>query len=114
MGSPESDITELLSTGMQVNGLPCGSAGEEPACRAGDAGSIPGSGRSAGEGIGYPLQYSDLENSMDCAVHGVTKSDFNLLITQFNEIKQKFANKSIKMSSNFVDGFISTYFFFNS
>ena len=51
---------------------------------------------------------------MDCAVHGVTKSDFNLLITQFNEIKQKFANKSIKMSSNFVDGFISTYFFFNS
>ena len=37
MGSPESDITELLSTGMQVNGLPCGSADEEPACRAGDA-----------------------------------------------------------------------------
>ena len=35
---------------------------------------IPGLGRSAGGGIGYPLQYSDLENSMDCIVHGVTKS----------------------------------------
>ena len=41
---------------------------------AGDPSSIPGSGRSPGEGIGYPLQYSGLENSMDCMVHGVTKS----------------------------------------
>ena len=40
----------------------------------GDMGSIPGSGRSPGEGIGYPLQYSGLENAMDCIVHGVTKS----------------------------------------
>ena len=36
--------------------------------------SIPGLGRSPGEGSGYPLQYSGLENSMDCIVHGVTKS----------------------------------------
>ena len=36
-------------------------------------GSIPGSGRSTGEGIGYPLQYSGLENSVDCIVHGVPK-----------------------------------------
>ena len=42
---------------------------------AGDTGSIPGSGRSAGEGIGYPLQYSGLENPMDCRVCGVAKSD---------------------------------------
>ena len=35
---------------------------------------IPGLGRSPGEGKGYPLQYSGLENSMDCTVHGVTKS----------------------------------------
>jgi len=35
--------------------------------------SIPGSGRSPGEGIGYTLQYSDLENSIDCIVHGVTR-----------------------------------------
>ena len=39
---------------------------------AGDASSIPGIGRSPGEGKGYPLQYSGLENSMDCVVHGVT------------------------------------------
>ena len=39
-------------------GFPCGSAGKESPCNAGDPGSIPGSGRSTGEGIGYPLQYS--------------------------------------------------------
>ena len=52
----------------------CGSAGKESACHAGDLGSIPGSGRSPGEGKGYPLQHSGLENSMDCIVHGVPKS----------------------------------------
>ena len=51
-----------------------GSAGKESACNAGDLGSIPGLGRSPGEGKGYPLQYSGLENSMDCIVHGITKS----------------------------------------
>jgi len=50
------------------------SVGKEAACNAGDPGSIPGSGRSPGEGIGYPLQYSGLENSMDCIVHGVANS----------------------------------------
>ena len=45
--------------------LLCGSAGKEPACNAGDLGSIPGLGRSPGEGKGYTLQYSGLENSMD-------------------------------------------------
>ena len=55
-------------------GFPCGSAGKESACNAGDPGSIPGLGRSPGEGKGYPLQYSGLENSMDCIVHRVTKS----------------------------------------
>ena len=44
------------------------------ACNAGDPSSIPGLGRSPGEEKGYPLQYSDLENSKDCIVHGVTKS----------------------------------------
>ena len=47
---------------------------KEFACNAGGPGSIPGSGRSLGEGNGYPLQYSGLENSMDCIAHGVTKS----------------------------------------
>ena len=47
----------------------CGLAGEESVCNAGDLGSIPG------EEKGYPLQYSGLENSMDCMVHGVPKGD---------------------------------------
>ena len=51
------------------------SAGKETACNAGDPGSIPGLGRSPGEGKGYPVQYSGLENSMDCIVHGITESD---------------------------------------
>ena len=51
-----------------------GSAGKESVCNEGDLGSMPGLGRSPGEGNGYPLQYSGLENSMDCIVHGVTKS----------------------------------------
>ena len=50
-------------------GFPDRSLGKESACHTGDPGSIPGSGRSAGEEIGYPLQYSGLENSMDCTVH---------------------------------------------
>ena len=54
-------------------GFPCGSAGKESACNMGDLGSIPGLGRSPGKGNGYPLQYSGLENSMDCIVHGVAK-----------------------------------------
>ena len=51
-----------------------GSAGKESACNAGDLGSIPELGRSPGEGKGYPLQYSGLENSIGCTIHGVTKS----------------------------------------
>ena len=47
-------------------GFPCGSAGKESACNAGDLGLIPGLGRSPWEGKGYPLQYSGLENSTDC------------------------------------------------
>ena len=58
--------------------LPCGSAGKESACNVEDLGLILGLGRSLGEGKGYPLQYSGLENSMDCIVHGVTRlSDFH-------------------------------------
>ena len=52
----------------------CGSAGKESACDAGDLCSIPGWGRPPGEGKGYPLQYSGLENPMDWIVHGVAKS----------------------------------------
>ena len=55
-------------------GFPNGSAGKESACNAGDLGSIPGLGRSPGEGKDYPLQYSGLENSMDCIVLGSSPS----------------------------------------
>ena len=54
--------------------FPGGATGKESACNAGDPGLTPGLGRFPGEAIGYPLQYSDLENSMDCIVHRVTKS----------------------------------------
>ena len=55
-------------------GLPLWLSCKESACSAGDLGSVPGLGRSPGDRKGYPLQYSDLENSMDCIVHGVAKS----------------------------------------
>ena len=58
-------------------GFPGGSASKESACNAGDLGSIPGLGRSPGEGKSYPLQYS-LENSTGCIVHGVAKSQTGL------------------------------------
>ena len=64
-------IQQLL---LHTGGFPCGSAGKESAHNAGDLGLIPGLGRSPGEGKGYPLQYSGLENSMDCIVHGVAES----------------------------------------
>jgi len=51
------------------------SAGEESACNAGDLGFIPGLGRFPGEGKGYPLQYSGLENFMDCSSWGRKESD---------------------------------------
>ena len=59
-------------------GFRCGSMGKESACNAGDLGAMPGLGRSPGEGKGYPLQYSSLENSTDCLVHGVVKSQTQL------------------------------------
>ena len=55
-------------------GFPCDSAGKESACNVGDLGLIPGLGRFPGEGKGYPLQYSGLEDSMNCIVRGVTKN----------------------------------------
>ena len=62
---------------------------KKSACNVGDLGSIPGLERSPGEGKGYPLQYSGLENSKDCIVHGVAKSltrlsDFHFLTSIHN------------------------------
>ena len=69
----KKDLSTLMIASL-LWGLPCGSAGEESICSAGDLGLIPGLGRSPGERKGYPLQYSGLENSMDCVVRGVAKS----------------------------------------
>ena len=57
-----------------VHCFPEGSAGKESACNTGDPGSIPGLGGSPGEGRGYPLQYSGLENFMGCIVYWIAKS----------------------------------------
>ena len=70
-GSPLAGHGSRLSPSY---GFPGGSAGKESACDAADLGSIPGLGRSPGEGNSYPLQYSGLKNSMDYTVHGVAKS----------------------------------------
>ena len=61
-----SDLSLYLSFIINhCKGFPCGSAGKESACNAGDLGLIPGLERYPGEEKGYPLQYSSLENSMD-------------------------------------------------
>ena len=62
------------------------SVGKESVCNAGDPGLIPGLGKSAGEGIGYPLQYSSLENSMD----------YTNGVTEFLELKRTHTNKNLK------------------
>ena len=80
-------------------GFPDSSVGKEFACNAGDPGSIPGSGRSPGEGIGYPLQYSGLENSMNCTVHRVTKSRTRLSNFHFTHIPQYKQTKLMGINS---------------
>ena len=78
--SPPRDrihVSYVSCIGKQ-EGFPGGSAGKESAFNTGDPASIPGLGRSPGEGKVYPLHYSGLENSMDYRVHGVTKSQTGL------------------------------------
>ena len=101
--SPWQWKQQVLTTGLPGNshslkvlmGFPRGSAGKEYACHAGDLGSIPGLGRSPGEGKGYLLQYSGLENSVDCIVHGFAKKhdwvtftcNYWILQTQIMQLK---------------------------
>ena len=67
-------IRNTIRKYLKEMGFPGGSAGKESTCNVEELGSIPGLGRSPGEGKGYTLQYSGLENSMDYIVHVVTKS----------------------------------------
>ena len=86
-------------------GFPCGSTGKESVCNSlqGDLGDLDliGLGRSPGEGKGYPLQYSDLENSMDCIVHGVAKSW--TLLSDFHFGRSNQPQHSLKTKPNPVE-----------
>ena len=82
----DSSWTKISSNHLarifSTQGFPCGSAGKESICNVEDLGLTPGLGRSPGEGKGYPLQYSRLENLMDYTVYEVTErrtglSDFH-------------------------------------
>ena len=70
---------------MVERGFPDSLVGKESACSVGDLGLMPGLGRSPGEGKGYPLQYSGLENSMECIAR-----------------QQRLAQNSKKLLSHFV------------
>ena len=83
-----------MNISMKQKGFPGGSAGKESDCNVGDLGSIPGLGRSTGDGNCHPLQYSGLENSIDCVVHGVAKSwtqlsDFHSFIHEIETNSQR-------------------------
>ena len=75
---------DRLPTPVFLN-FPCGPAGKESACKVEDLGSIPGLGRSPGEGKGYPLQYSGLENPIYCTAQGVTKNQTWLSYFHFKQ-----------------------------
>ena len=88
-----ADMNLILHT--PSTGIPGGSEDKASACNAGDPGSIPGLGRSSGEGNGNPLQYFCLENPMDrgawqATVHGVAKSQTRL--SDFISLQQLSAN----------------------
>ena len=71
-----SNIHSFYKSGTKMwQSVPYSSVGKESTCNAGDPGLIPGLGRSTGEGIGYPLQYSGLENSIDYSPQGRKESD---------------------------------------
>ena len=92
----------------EKQGFLCGSVGKESTCNAGDLGSIPGLGRSPGEGKGYPLQYSGLGNSMDCIVHVVLKSQTHPFgascsfseICIYDILKPSYGDHTAKMTPN--------------
>ena len=93
--------------------FPCGSAGKEYTCKSGDLDSIPGLGRFLGEGKSYPLQYSGLENSMDCIVQGVAESDKTerLSLSLYGFLDMKSCRHIIDHIPRTTDTFLKTYVF---
>ena len=83
-----------------------GLAGEESACNAGDLGSIPGLGRSPGEGKGCALQDSGLENPLDSKFHGVTKSRTRLSDFHFHQTVLVFKNEIYVIFSKYARTFL--------
>ena len=85
-----------LSQRIYIWGFPGGSAGKESTCSVGNLGLIPGLGRSPGEGKGYPLQYSSLENSMDSTVHWLShkESDTTEWLSLTHSVKHRFSFRS--------------------
>ena len=106
MSSPAPQFESINSLMLSLNygpnliamGFLCGSAGKEFTCNVGNLGSIPGLGRSPGEGKGYPLQYSGLVNSMDCIVRGVTKSWTQLSDFHFHSYPYMTTGKTIVLT----------------
>ena len=90
---------------LLYRGFPGSSTGKEPTCNAGDMGSVPGLGRSPGEGNGYPFPYSGLENSPDrvawwaTTVHGVTKNQTRLSDFHCTENFYNFHQRSRRVAS---------------
>ena len=80
--------TEIPYAATKAQDFPGSSVGAASACNAGDLGSIPGLGRYPGEGKGCPLQYSGLENSMDCIIHKVAKNQTRLSDFHFQDAVQ--------------------------
>ena len=79
---------------QKKEGFPDGSADKESTCNAGDLGSIPGLGRTPGEGKSNQFQYSGLENSMDCIVHGVATSQTRR--SDFHQKKETLINTNTR------------------
>ena len=101
---------------MWLNSFPGGSEVKVSACNAGDLGSVPGSGRSPGEGNGNPLQYSCLENPRDggawwATVHGVAKSRTRLsdFTFTFNVFEWTLHKMVISISSNYIVGMYNIF-----
>ena len=98
LDSKEIKPVNTLSTPVFLD-LLCDSAGKKSACNVGDLGSIPGLGRSPGKAKGYPLQYSGLENSMDCIVYGVAKSQTQLSDSLLHSLNIHFPSVSAATKS---------------